>query len=76
MQIFLVTLMLVHISSKKICLLRHSTYHLKAHRISNNMVLKLPVQRFGGKVMVITCTEVWGESYGNYLYRGLGGKLW
>ena len=27
---------------------RHSTYHLKAHRISNNMVLKLPAQRQGG----------------------------
>ena len=42
---FLVTLMLVHVSSKKMCLWRHSIYHLKAHRISNNMVLKLPAQR-------------------------------
>ena len=24
---------------------RHSTYHLKAHRIRNNMVLKQPAQR-------------------------------
>ena len=30
---------------KKMCLLRHSTYNLKVHRISNNMVLKLPAQR-------------------------------
>ena len=38
---FLGTLMLVHVSSKKMCLQRPSTYHLKAHRISNNVVLKL-----------------------------------
>ena len=30
---FLITLMLVHVSSKKMCLWRHSAYHLKAHRI-------------------------------------------
>ena len=38
MQIFLVTLMLVHASSKKMCLERHSTYYLKAQRTRNNMV--------------------------------------
>ena len=32
--------MLVHVSSKKMCLKRHPTYHLKAQRISNNMLLK------------------------------------
>ena len=30
---------------KKMCLWRHSTHHLKAHRISKNMVLRLPTQR-------------------------------
>ena len=38
------TMMLVHVSYNKMGLQRYSTYHLKAHRISNNMVLKLPVQ--------------------------------
>ena len=41
----LTSVMLVHVSSKKMCLLSHSTYHLKAHRIGNSMVLKLPAQR-------------------------------
>ena len=45
---FLVTLMLLHVSSKKMCLLSHLTYHLKAHRVSNNMVLILPAQGGGG----------------------------
>ena len=36
-QTLLVTLMLVHVSSKKMCLWRHSTYHLKAHRISTQL---------------------------------------
>ena len=42
---FLVTLMLVHVSSKNMCLQRQT--HLKAHRISNDMVLELPTQRQG-----------------------------
>ena len=45
MQIFRVSLMLVHLSSKKMCLNRYLTYHLKAYRTSNNMVLKLSAQR-------------------------------
>ena len=32
--------MLVHVSSKKMYIERHSTYHLEVQRISNNMVLK------------------------------------
>ena len=36
---FLCTLMLVHVSSKKICFLRHSTYHLKPHRICHNIII-------------------------------------
>ena len=37
----------------EMCLQKHSTYHWKAHRISNNMVKKLHAQRQGGKVTVI-----------------------
>ena len=51
--IFVVTLMLVLISSKEMCLYRFSTYHLKAHRISNNMVLKLPAQRYKKKEYMV-----------------------
>ena len=38
--VFLVILMLVHVSSKIMCLKRYSVHHLKAQRISNNMLLK------------------------------------
>ena len=41
----LVILMLVYVSSKKMCLSRHSAYHLKAHRISNIMAPNLAAQR-------------------------------
>ena len=41
---FLLSLMLVHVSSR--CIQRHATYHLKGHRLSNNMVLKLPVYSY------------------------------
>ena len=43
--------MLVHVSSIKTRLSRYSTYHLQAHRISNN--------NYGTK---ITCTEIWKKS--------------
>ena len=36
---------LVHVSSKKTCLQRHSTFHLKAHSRGNDMLLRLPAQR-------------------------------
>ena len=36
-----------------LCVSRHSTYRLKAHRKSNNMVPKLPAPRKEEKVMVI-----------------------
>ena len=48
----LVYLMLVHVSSKKMRLERNSIYHLKAHRISNNMILELQRQ---GKKKVMVC---------------------
>ena len=48
----LVTLMLVRVSYKKMCLQRYSTYHLKAHSISNNMVLKLPPEVRGGRLVI------------------------
>ena len=54
---FLVTLMLVHVSSKKMCLYRHLTCHLKAHRISNNMVLKSHAQEVKEK-KVGTITKI------------------
>ena len=44
-------MMLVHVSSKKMCLYRHSEYHLKAHRVSNNGIK-------------ITCIEV-RKKYGD-----------
>ena len=51
--------MLVHVSPKKMCLWRYSAYHLKTHRIRNNMVPKLPAQR--------QAETIW---YQNYLHRG------
>ena len=44
-HVSLATLMLVHVSSKKMSLSRYLTYQLKVHRISNNMALKVPAQR-------------------------------
>ena len=38
----------------------HSTYHLKAHRINNDMILKLPAQSKGRK------GGGEGGSYGDY----------
>ena len=53
-QIFRVTLMLVYVYSKKMCLLSHSTYHLQVHGISKNMILKLPAQMLGGKKVMVS----------------------
>ncbi len=36
------------ISSKKRCLYRHFTYYLKAHTISNKLVIKISAQKKGG----------------------------
>ena len=47
-MVVLLTLMLVHASSKKMCLCRYSTYRLKAHGISNNMVLNFLHRGKGG----------------------------
>ena len=44
------------VSSKKRCLYRHLTYHLKAHTISNKLVTKVSAQK------------KWGESYDSYKY--------
>ena len=41
--------MCLDLSSKKRCLLRLFTYHLKAHTISNKVVLKVFAQKKGGK---------------------------
>ena len=45
--IFLVTLACLAISSKKRCLYRLFTYHLKAHTISNKLVSKVSAQKKG-----------------------------
>ena len=54
-HVSLVTLMLGHVSSKKMCLWRHSIYHLKAHRIGNttHKYYRHRVRR--ENVMVIKC---------------------
>ena len=46
--VFLVTLACLDISSKKRCLYRLFTYHLKAHTISNKLVSKVFAQKNGG----------------------------
>ena len=52
--IFLVTHACFNISSKKRCLQRHFTYDLKAHTISNMLVIKVSAQKKGKKVMTTT----------------------
>ena len=47
--IFLVTLACLDISSKKRCLSTLFTYHLKAHTISNKLVIKVSAQKKGRK---------------------------
>ena len=47
--IFLVPLPFLHVSSKKRCLQRLFTYHLKAHTISNKLVSKVSAQKKGKK---------------------------
>ena len=49
------TLSFLHVSSKKSCLWRHFTYHLKAHTISNKLITKVSAQKKG-------------ESYDSYKY--------
>ena len=52
---FLMTLVCLDVSSKKRCLKRHFTYHLKAHTRSNKLVLKVSAQKKGGgEVMTAT----------------------
>ena len=46
--IFLSDLACLDISSKKRCLERHFTYHLKAHTVSNKLVIKVSAQKKGG----------------------------
>ena len=48
----IVTLMSVHVSSKKMWLYRHPAYHLKAHRITT--CAKITCKEVWGKVMAIT----------------------
>ena len=65
------------ISSKKRCLLRFFTYHLKAHTISNTLVSKIFAQKKGGEggggVMTATnmCSNFGGFSGPST--KGLGG---
>ena len=54
---FLEVLTLVHVSSKKKCLKGHSTYNLKAHRISNNNTV-LTYQHRGKREKVTTIRKV------------------
>ena len=43
------TIACLDVSSKKRCLYRHFTYHLKAHTISNKLVSNIFAQKKGGK---------------------------
>ena len=43
------TLACLAISSKKKCLYRLFTYHLKSHTISNTLVIKVSAQKKGGR---------------------------
>ena len=60
---FLVTLACLAISSKKKCLQRLFTYHLKAHTISNKLVIEVSAQKKRGKVMTATnmCSNFGGK---------------
>ena len=57
--------MLVHVSSKKMWLQRHTTYYFKPHRINNGMALKY-LNRGKKKVVVITkfCKKFFGGGGG------------
>ena len=57
------TLACLNISSKKKCLKRLFTYHLKAHKISNKLVIKVSAQKKGEKVMTATnmCSNLVGK---------------
>ena len=46
---FLSDLAFLDVSSKKRCLYRLFTYHLKAHTISNKLVSKVSAQKKGGE---------------------------
>ena len=57
--------MCLDVSSKKRCLKRHFTYHLKAHTISNKLVSKYLHKTKGGEVMTATnmCSNFGGKWY-------------
>ena len=57
--IFFVILACLDVSSKKRCLYRLFTYHLKAHTISNMLVSKVFAQKKGEKFMTAQiCVQI------------------
>ena len=67
-RFFLVTMMLVHVSSKKMWLQRHTTYYFKTHRINNSMALK---HLHRGKKKVVVITKFGKKNWGGLGWRGV-----